>query len=125
TTFHSISNNDKSSEKRIEFLQNELNLLRQNYRETQSNPSSTHYLWEELKHELTRVKRQLIDRSGAKTIPKQVPSLEYEQLRRKIETQARELSYFTNNELQKISEKLSEDDKFKWKQVIERFNDQS
>ncbi|CAF1085262.1 unnamed protein product [Adineta steineri] len=125
TTFHSISNNDKSSEKRIEFLQNELNLLRQNYRETQSNTSSTHYQWEELKHELTRVKRQLIDKSGAKTIPKQVPSLEYEQLRRKIETQARELSYFTNNELQKISEKLSENDKFKWKQVIERFNDQS
>jgi hypothetical protein len=51
--------------------------------------------------------------------------LEYEQLRRKIETQARELSYFTNDQMHKISEKLSDNDKVKWENVIERFGDQS
>jgi hypothetical protein len=51
--------------------------------------------------------------------------LQYEQLRRKIETQARELSYFTTDQLNKITEKLSEDDKPKWRNVISRFADQS
>jgi len=53
------------------------------------------------------------------------PALEYEQLRRKIENQARELFYFTNDQLNKISEKLSDDEKFKWNNVIERFSDQT
>jgi glycoprotein 6-alpha-L-fucosyltransferase len=51
--------------------------------------------------------------------------LEYEELRRKIETQARELSYFTGNQLNKISEKLSDNDKNNWKNVISRFTDQT
>lgn len=53
------------------------------------------------------------------------PALEYEQLRRKIEIQARELTYFTSDQLNKISEKLSDSDKIEWENVIERFNDQS
>ena len=53
------------------------------------------------------------------------PTLEYEQLRRKIETQTRELSYFTTDQLNKITEKLSDADKLNWKNVIERFGDQS
>jgi len=51
--------------------------------------------------------------------------LEYEQLRRKIETQARELSYFTTDQLNKISKKLSDDDKLKWQTVLDRFGDQT
>jgi hypothetical protein len=51
--------------------------------------------------------------------------LEYEQLRRKIESQARELSYFTTDQMNKITEKLSDDDKEKWKNVIARFTDQN
>jgi hypothetical protein len=51
--------------------------------------------------------------------------LEYEQLRRKIEFQARELSYFTTDQLNKISKKLSEEDKSTWQKVFDRFSDQS
>jgi predicted KAP-like P-loop ATPase len=53
------------------------------------------------------------------------PALEYEQLRRKIETQARELSYFTTDQLNKISTKLSNEDKLKWQNVLHRFADQN
>lgn len=98
---------------------------------------------QELKNELKRVKRQLLGKNSGTTTPQckciiqlisiinlfflslDGPTLEYEQLRRKIETQARELSYFTSDQLNKISEKLSEEDKQKWKQVIERFSDQN
>lgn len=52
------------------------------------------------------------------------PALEYEQLRRKIESQTRELSYFTLDQMNKINEKLSDDDKNKWQKVISRFSDQ-
>ncbi len=51
--------------------------------------------------------------------------MEYELLRRKIETQVRELSYFTTDQLNKISEKLPEEHKEKWKNVMSRFTDQS
>lgn len=51
--------------------------------------------------------------------------MEYELLRRKIETQARELVYFTGDQMRKFAEKLSEDDKPKWAQVVDRFSDQS
>ncbi|CAF5225965.1 unnamed protein product, partial [Rotaria magnacalcarata] len=51
--------------------------------------------------------------------------MEYEKLRRKIEMQARELTYFTTDQLNKISEKLTDDDKQKWNNVILRFADQS
>ncbi|CAF4726958.1 unnamed protein product, partial [Rotaria magnacalcarata] len=46
--------------------------------------------------------------------------MEYEKLRRKIEMQARELTYFTTDQLNKISEKLTDDDKQKWNNVILR-----
>jgi len=52
------------------------------------------------------------------------PALEYEQLRRKIERQTRELSYFMNSQMGKLNEKLSDDQKANWKLVIDRFNDQ-
>ncbi len=51
--------------------------------------------------------------------------MEYEQLRRKIESQARELSYFTTDQMNKISNKLSDDDKQKWQNVMARFADQN
>jgi hypothetical protein len=51
--------------------------------------------------------------------------LEYEQLRRKIESQARELSYFTTDQMNKIAYKLSDDDKQKWQNVMARFADQN
>lgn len=53
------------------------------------------------------------------------PALEYEQLRRKIEFQARELTYFTNDQMRKIAEKLSDDDKVKWNNVMDRVADQN
>lgn len=51
--------------------------------------------------------------------------MEYEQLRRKIESQARELSYFTSDQMNKITDKLSDDDKKKWRNVMSRFSDQN
>jgi ATP-dependent Lon protease len=52
--------------------------------------------------------------------------LEYEQLRRKIEMQARELAYFTMDQLKRISEQLSsEDEKTRWTHVIDRIADQN
>lgn len=59
------------------------------------------------------------------SIPLDVPSLEYEQLRRKIETQARELTYFTTDQLNKIAKKLSEADQTHWSNFLDRFADQS
>lgn len=53
------------------------------------------------------------------------PALEYEQLRRKIETQTRELSYFTSDQMNKITSKLPENEVEKWKNVIARFTDQN
>ncbi|CAF4639603.1 unnamed protein product, partial [Rotaria sp. Silwood2] len=53
------------------------------------------------------------------------PTLEYELLRRKIETQARELYYFTNHQLNKISKKLSNEDQLTWEHIIKQFGDQS
>lgn len=51
--------------------------------------------------------------------------MEYEKLRRKIEFQAREISYFTTDQMNKISEKLADDDKQRWSNVMLRFADQS
>lgn len=51
--------------------------------------------------------------------------LEYEQLRRKIESHIRELSYFTIDQMNKLSEKLSDGDKQKWTDAISRFSDQN
>ncbi|CAF3305974.1 unnamed protein product [Rotaria socialis] len=122
TTFHFTPSTDKGSKDRIEYLQKEVDSLRQKLSGVQSSSNEC----EELKGELKRVKRQLLGKTdGAKNV-QNGPALEYEQLRRKIEIQARELSYFTTNQLNKISEKLSDaDDKLKWKNVIERFGDQS
>ena len=53
------------------------------------------------------------------------PTLEYELLRRNIERQTRELSYFTANQMDKIAEKLSADDQSAWKHVTRRFADQT
>ena len=53
------------------------------------------------------------------------PSLEYEQLRRKIESQTRELTYFALNQMRKISTKLSEEEGENWKKVVTRFTDQN
>lgn len=53
------------------------------------------------------------------------PSLEYEQLRRKIESQTRELAYFALNQMRKISTKLSEEEAENWKKVVTRFTDQN
>jgi len=53
------------------------------------------------------------------------PSMEYEQLRRKIEFQTRELGYFTLDQMTKLTEKLPDDLQNKWKNVISRFSDQN
>ncbi|CAF3991095.1 unnamed protein product, partial [Rotaria magnacalcarata] len=121
TTFHFKSSTDKGSTDRIEYLQKEVDSLREKLFGVQSSNEC-----EELKDELKRVKRQLLGKTGDAKNVQNGPALEYEQLRRKIETHARELSYFTTDQLNKISEKLSDaDDKLKWKNVIERFGDQS
>ncbi|CAF4932014.1 unnamed protein product [Rotaria sp. Silwood1] len=122
TTFHSTSNNDKIFEDRIEQLQNEIETLRQKLVQVQSENDNTQC--QELQNELKRVKRQLLSKNSG-TTSRDEPSLEYEQLRRKIESQTRELTYFTTNQFNKISEKLSDDDKTKWENVILRFADQS
>ncbi|CAF1129035.1 unnamed protein product [Rotaria sordida] len=134
TTFHSTSNNDKIFEDRIEHLQNEVESLRQKLVQLQSENNindqvqsgSNNVQCQELKNELKRLKRQLISKNDGGTISsRDGPSLEYEQLRRKIEMQAREISYFTTDQLNKISEKLSDQDKENWKNVILRFTDQN
>lgn len=51
--------------------------------------------------------------------------MEYELLRRKIEAQAREINYFTADQMNKISGKLPEEEKSKWNSVMLRFADQS
>ncbi|CAF1024054.1 unnamed protein product [Rotaria sp. Silwood1] len=131
TTYHSTPTNDKTSADRIEYLQNEVELLRQKVAQIQSNKNehgqsfSNTNRCQKLEDELKRVKRQLRKKHGDTRTLQYEPALEYEQLRRKIETQARELSYFTSDQLNKVSEKLSDEDKLKWKNVIERFADQS
>lgn len=52
------------------------------------------------------------------------PTLQYEQLRRKLESHTRELFYFTIDQMKKISAKLSMNEKPKWEDVISRTTDQ-
>ena len=43
----------------------------------------------------------------------------------KLKKQAREISYFATDQMNKIAQKLSGDDKDRWKNVISRFADQN
>ncbi|CAF1253750.1 unnamed protein product, partial [Adineta steineri] len=134
TTFHSTpTNNDKALEDRIEYLQSEVESLQQKLSQLQSGNNinvkaqveNNDVQCQELREELKRVKRKLASKTNCRTGSQNGPALEYEQLRRKIETQTRELSYFTIDQLYKINEKLSDDDKAKWSKVIARFSDQN
>ncbi len=70
TTSHLPFNNDKTSEERIEYLQNEIESLQQRILQIQSEdndqlPSSSRC--KELSDELKRVKRQLKENNDSKT----------------------------------------------------------
>ena len=137
---HSSTNQDKESEERVKYLQNEIQSLQDKIREIEGKNRDQPSGCEQINEELTRVKRQLKER-GAETqrkitnessswriilaIALDAPALEYEQLRRKIETQARELSYFTTDQMMKIPKKLTEGDQANLRNILDRFVDQS
>ncbi|CAF4383577.1 unnamed protein product, partial [Rotaria socialis] len=135
TSFHSTPNNNKVFEDRIEYLQNEVDSLRQKLAQLQSGNNindqvkvgNENVQCQTLENEMKRLKRALRSKNGGDgtTSSREEPSMEYEKLRRKIEMQARELTYFTTDQLNKISGKLTDDDKQKWDNVILRFADQS
>ncbi|CAF0725864.1 unnamed protein product [Didymodactylos carnosus] len=131
-TFHTPpSDVSRAVNDRIESLQTEVDSLRKQISKLKNNVKSDSAQvnenpdnnWKKLKNELLLVKEQLSSRKS--TSPEFGPGLEYEQLRRKIEIQARELSYFTLKQLEKFDAKLSEQDKEQLKNVIDRFGDQS
>ena len=141
TTYHHSSTiNQTTSDERVKYLQNEIQTLQEKIREMQGQKNDPTGGCEKINEELKRVKRQLkesttrtqrMDRKRLfswkmfHSIASDAPALEYEQLRRKIETQARELTYFTTDQLNKISKKLSEADQTNWRNVLDRFGDQS
>lgn len=140
TYHHSSTNNQTTSDERVKYLQNEIQTLQDKIRDMQGQKNDPTGGCEKINEELKRVKRQLkesatgtqrMDRKRLFSwkifhlIASDAPALEYEQLRRKIETQARELTYFTTNQLNKISKKLSAADQTNLRNVLDRFSDQS
>jgi hypothetical protein len=75
TTFNLTFNNDKTSEQRIEYLQNEIESLQQRILQIQSQDNDqlpSFSRCKELSDELKRVKLQLKENNNSKTTPQRM-----------------------------------------------------
>ncbi|CAF1313430.1 unnamed protein product, partial [Didymodactylos carnosus] len=131
TFYPSLPDSNETINDRIEYLQTEVDRLQKQILKLENDAKSNSVQGnvnsidncEKLNDELQKIKRQFASKETVSS--KFEPSLEYEQLRRRIEKQVREQSYFILNQLKNLSEVQNVKDKQHWKNVLIRFGDQS